>query len=110
MVQGWSLVFMLIALAAILILILVRMMYTRAPVQANYSKYWWDQSLLADFTWFAMFELILAVCSSSRHETNNMFVRMFAGFVSLIFLYEFIVPVLFPVSTISVPKTIVFAD
>lgn len=103
----WQLVLLLFGLLLICLLAIAR----HLSIQAGVSRYntsperrqLWDRRLLSDFTWFALFECIVTIISGTGSARFSMFpVRLFAGIMAFFLLYEFLVPILFPVATTSV--------
>lgn len=105
-----------------LALVIVRM-FTEQPKDVAFARRWWDKSMLADLSMFALFEIIFTALSTLTETTtyegtveiakttpepvvkdpftsHPVAIQLFAGFVTIIFFYEFVVPVLFPLSAI----------
>lgn len=102
----WKLALLLFGLLLIVLLAIARHM----SIQAGFSRVQtsperrqlWDRRLLSDFVWFALFECILTICSGTGSARFTTFpIRLFAGIMAFFLLYEFLVPLLFPVSTTS---------
>jgi len=102
----WKLVLLLFGLLLIVLLAIAR----HLSIQAGFSRsqtsperrQLWDRRLLSDFVWFALFECILTICSGTGSARfTNFPVRLFAGIMAFFLLYEFLVPLLFPVATTS---------